>query len=76
MGALFGDRDAFQGHHSGSANYLLHAHFNKRFTRFFTFHDITGIGQASNNNGFYPVTPGYDEATGIGTPNFAALITG
>jgi hypothetical protein len=30
----------------------------------------------SNNNGFYPVTPGYNEATGIGTPNFAGLITG
>jgi hypothetical protein len=43
------------------------------------FHDITGIGplqQAATNNGLFPTTPGYDEATGIGTPNMAAIITG
>ena len=34
------------------------------------FHDITGIGQTTNNNGLFPITPGYDEATGIGTPNW------
>ena len=49
---------------------------NNRRTNAFYFHDITGFHQVSNNNGFYPVTPGYDEATGIGTPNFTALITG
>jgi hypothetical protein len=47
-----------------------------RVRQSFAFHDITGFHQVSNNNGFYPVTPAYDEATGIGTPNFAALITG
>jgi hypothetical protein len=26
------------------------------------------------NNGLFPTTPGYDEATGIGTPNMTALI--
>jgi kumamolisin len=74
-GALFSDRDAFQGHRSGAANYLVYALFDNPRTYFFAFHDITGFHQVSNNNGFYPVTPGYDEATGIGTPNFAALIT-
>ena len=37
------------------------------------FHDITGIGpaqQAATNNGLFPTTPGYDEATGIGTPRW------
>jgi subtilase family serine protease len=74
--ALFTDRDAFQGHRAGSANYLLYALFDNHRTRAATFHDITGFHQVSNNNGFYPTTPGYDEATGIGTTNFAALITG
>ena len=75
FGALFSDRDAFQGHRSGAANYLLYALFDNPRTYAQVFHDITGFHQVSNNNGFYPVTPGYDEATGIGTPNFAALIT-
>jgi hypothetical protein len=39
------------------------------------FNDITGIGQTTNNNGFFPTTPGYDLATGIGTPKMGALIT-
>ncbi len=75
-GALFTDRDAFQGHRSGSASYLLYALFSNPRTNAADFHDITGIGQVENNNGYYPVTPGYDEATGIGTPNFTGLITG
>jgi subtilase family serine protease len=74
FGALFADRDAFQGHRSGAANYLLYALFDNPRTYGFAFHDITGFHQVSNN-GFYPVTPGYDQATGIGTPDFAALIT-
>jgi subtilase family serine protease len=75
-GALFTDRDAFLGHRAGSANYLLYALFDNPRTRTANFHDITGFGSASTNNGFYPTTRGYDEATGIGTPNFTALITG
>jgi hypothetical protein len=39
------------------------------------FHDITGAGQTTNNNGLFPTTPGYDLATGIGTPNMANIIT-
>jgi subtilase family serine protease len=75
FGALFADRDAFQGSRSGAANYLLYALFDNRSTYGADFHDITGINQVSNNNGFYPTTPDYDEATGIGTPNFTGLIT-
>jgi subtilase family serine protease len=74
--ALFSDRDAFHGHRSGSANYLLYRLFDDPFTYATDFHEITGFGQVSNNNGYYPVTPGYNEATGIGTPNFTGLITG
>jgi hypothetical protein len=39
------------------------------------FHEI-GVSDGSTNNGFYPVTPDYNEATGIGSPNFSGLITG
>ena len=75
-GALFSDRDAFNGHRSGNANYLLYALFDNPSTYATDFHDITGFHQPSTNNGYYPVTRGYDEATGIGTPNFTRLITG
>ena len=43
------------------------------------FNDITGHGklqQAATNNGLFPTTPRYDEATGIGSPKFATIITG
>jgi subtilase family serine protease len=73
--ALFTDRDAFHGSRSGAANYLLYTLFDNPRTNAADFHDITGFHQVSNNNGYYPVTPGYDEATGIGTPNFTGLIT-
>jgi hypothetical protein len=52
---------------------LLRTHL-KRY-----FNDITGIGprqRAATGNGMFPTTPGYDLATGIGTPKMAALITG
>jgi subtilase family serine protease len=67
------DRDSFTGFRSGNLNPLLYLLFNIAPNVY--FHDITGIGQSTNNNGLYPTTPGYDEATGIGTPNLAALIT-
>jgi subtilase family serine protease len=76
LAALFTDRDAFHGHRAGNANYLLYALFDSPRTNAADFHDITGFHQVSNNNGFYPVTRNYDEATGIGTPNFTGLITG
>jgi subtilase family serine protease len=76
LAALFSDRDAFEGHRAGNANYVLYALFDNPRTSAADFHDITGFHQQSTNNGFYPVTPGFDEATGIGTPNFTGLITG
>jgi kumamolisin len=76
LAALFTDRDAFHSHRAGNANYLLYALFDNPRTNAADFHDITGFHQVSNNNGFYPVTRNYDEATGIGTPNFTGLITG
>jgi len=76
VAAVFSDRDAFHGHRAGNANYLLYALFDNHKTNAADFHDITGFHQVSNNNGFYPVTRNYDEATGIGSPNFTGLITG
>ncbi len=68
------DRDSYLGHRSGNLNpllYLLYA-----IAPHVYFHDITGIGQSTNNNGLFSTKPGYDQATGIGTPNMAAIITG
>lgn len=75
---ILADRDAYEGYRSGNANYLLYGLFNSpgSYSPSGFFHDITGIGQSENNNGYYPVTPGYDEATGIGSPNMDRLITG
>ncbi|MGA7173605.1 MAG: S53 family peptidase [Candidatus Dormiibacterota bacterium] len=78
--ATLADRDAYQGYRSGNANYLLYGLFNDNYGNYSRnigdFHDITGLGQTTNQNGFYYVTPGYDQATGIGTPNMSTLITG
>jgi hypothetical protein len=55
---------------------LLYAWFDTDPGKY--FNDITGNGklqQAATNNGLFPTTPGFDEATGIGTPKFAAIIT-
>ncbi len=71
--AVIGDRDSFQGFRSGNINPLLYLLFNLAPNLY--FHDITGAGQTTTNNGLFPVTPGYDEATGIGTPKMGALIT-
>jgi kumamolisin len=75
--ALIADRDGFNGHRSGNINPLLYTWFQIAPSVF--FNDITGNGrlqQAATNNGMFPTTPGYDEATGIGSPKFAAVITG
>jgi hypothetical protein len=40
------------------------------------FHDITGTGHIAKNNGLFPAVPGYDLATGVGTPKASAIITG
>jgi subtilase family serine protease len=74
---IIADRDSFQGHRTGNINPLVYLLFNLAPRVY--FHDITGIGplqQAATNNGLFPTTPGFDEATGIGTPRMAALIIG
>ncbi len=71
------DLDSYTGGREGNLNPILYSLFNSNAGKY--FHDINGIGpnQAlATNNGLFPTTPGYDEATGIGTPNMAAIITG
>ena len=75
--AIIADRDSYRGSRTGNVNALLYSLFNSDPSLY--FHDITGIGplqQAALTNGLFPSTPGYDMATGIGTPKMAALITG
>jgi subtilase family serine protease len=72
--ALIGDRDGFFHHRTGNANPLLYQLFGTGYG--FYFHDITGFGQSTNNNGLFPVTPGYDMATGLDTPNMSTIIVG
>ncbi len=67
------DRDSFQGFRSGNLNPLLYVLYNLAPSLY--FHDITGAGTQETNNGFFPTVKGYDEATGIGVPRMAALIT-
>jgi subtilase family serine protease len=74
--SIFADRDAYQHHRAGNANYLLYSLYDNPFTHQSDFHSIRGFGQPSNNNGYYPVTPFYNMATGIGTPDMTGLITG
>ncbi len=73
MAAIIADRDSFQGFRSGNAGFLLYLLYNLDPKGY--FNDITGIGQSTNNNGLFPTTRGYDEATGIGTPKMSAIIT-
>jgi kumamolisin len=70
--AIVADRDSFHHNRIGLADRWLYRLFN-RAPRVF-FHDITGAGQTTTDNGFFPVTRHYDEATGIGTPRMASLI--
>src|ERR1022692_1376659 len=71
--AIIADRDSFQGFRSGNINPVLY--LLGSIAPNFYFHDITGVGQSTNNNGFFPTTPRYDEATGLGAPKMTALIT-
>ncbi len=72
--AILGDRAGYTHHRIGNANPLLYSLLRSDYRR--NFHDITGFRQSTNNNGLFPTTPGYDMATGIGTPRMDALITG
>jgi subtilase family serine protease len=74
--ALIADRDSYSGRRTGNVNPLVYGWLQTDPGTY--FNDITGTGrlqQAATTNGLYPTTPGYDEATGVGTPKFAAIIT-
>jgi subtilase family serine protease len=74
--AITTDRDSFTGWRTGNINPLVYTLFNLAPAMY--FHDITGIGpdqKAATNNGLFPTTPGYDMATGVGTPEMTAFIT-
>jgi subtilase family serine protease len=76
-GALIADRDGFQHSRAGNINPEVYSILSSgQSSRF--FNDITGIGrlqQKATNNGLFPTRPNYDQATGIGSPKFAAIIT-
>jgi len=75
--ALITDRVAYTGKRVGNINPLVYTWLDTDPGKY--FNDITGQGrlqQAATNNGLFPTTPGYDEATGAGSPKFAAIITG
>jgi kumamolisin len=74
VSAVFADRVGYTGRRIGNANPLIYLLYNIDARGY--FNDITGIGQTTNNNGLFPVLPGYDMATGVGTPKMGALITG
>jgi kumamolisin len=65
--------DSVHGARFGCANYGLYALFRSKDAYSLYYHDITGEGQKENNNGYYPTTPYYDMATGIGSPNITAI---
>jgi kumamolisin len=71
--AIVADHDSLWNGRIGNANPLLYLLYNLDPNGY--FNDITGIGQFTNNNGLFPTTPGYDLATGIGTPKMGAIIT-
>jgi kumamolisin len=71
--AIIGDTVGFDGARLGTATMTLYPLFQSDDATY--FHDITGVGQIENNNGHYPVTAGYDMATGIGTPDIGAIVT-
>jgi subtilase family serine protease len=81
-GALITDRDGYHRQRTGNINPLVYNWLSSdQYSRY--FNDIatpapsteSGVVPATNN-GLFPTGPGYDEATGVGTPKFAAIITG
>jgi subtilase family serine protease len=71
---IIADRGGYSHARAGNANPLLYLLYNLNPNGY--FHAITGIGQAVRDNGLFPTTPGFDLATGIGTPRMGAIITG
>lgn len=79
--ALFTDRDSYRASRAGDVGPLVYGWLRTRPRLY--FHDIArprnpgrlGVFPGTTN-GIFPITPAYDEATGIGTPIFAKIITG
>jgi subtilase family serine protease len=70
-GAILADSVSLGGARIGLANPALYAMLRGSYGS--TFHDITGIHQTPDNNGLFLTTPGYDMATGIGSPRISAI---
>lgn len=66
--------DSLHGERFGNANWSLYKLFRSSDAYSQYFNDITGTNQTENNNGNYPTTPGYDMATGIGTPRISGIV--
>jgi kumamolisin len=76
-GALIADRDSYQGAWSGNVGSLLYSDPSEYLTDIATPAASTESGYVpATNNGYFPTTTGYDEATGLGAPNFTAIIEG
>ncbi|MBS0421323.1 MAG: S8/S53 family peptidase [Proteobacteria bacterium] len=73
ISAIFANHDSFWHGRVGNVNPLLYLLYN--VDRRGYFHDISGKGQTTNNNGLFFVLPGFDRATGVGTPKMGPLIT-
>ncbi len=65
--------DSVHGQRFGTASVGLYQLFRSNHAYSGFFHDITGLHQTENNNGFFPTTSNYDMATGIGTPRIAGI---
>ncbi len=70
--ALLADTISYHdGARIGEANVELYRLYRTDPSRY--FHDVLGVHKTDNSNGKYPVTAGYDLATGIGTPIIWAI---
>ncbi len=70
-GAILADSVSLGGARIGLANPALYAMLRGSYGS--SFHDITGIHQTPDSNGLFLTTPGYDMATGIGSPRISAI---
>ncbi len=67
--------DSYHGERYGAANFQLYRLLRSRYAYTRYFHDVTGVHQVENSNGYYPVRPAYDMGTGIGTPRITGIAT-
>jgi hypothetical protein len=64
---------SYQGSRVGFLNPVLYGLFDTDAGKY--FNDVVPTAKTAYTNGYFPTTRGYDEATGIGTPKMAPLIT-